>query len=199
MGAWSPLGGGPGAARPTGGPRRRFGERAAGGRPAGGRKGPRHAGGGFSRGAEGQASVEAAVLIPSVFFVLALLAQPACLLYTRSVMSGAAADAARLAATSSDTGAVEAFVRRRLRAVPEVGVFHEGGEEDWSVSIEGAGGGTARVKVSGHARPLPLMAAISGALLGADGSGVVLEAESEVDARAGWVEGSYAAWVGVWK
>lgn len=139
------------------------------------------------------------MLIPSLFFVVALLVQPACLLYTRSVMSSAATEAARLAAASSDTEAVEAFVRRRLRAVPEVGVFHEGGEEDWSVSVEGAGKGTAKVRVVGHARPLPLMAAISGALLGADGSGVLLEAESEVSARASWVEGSYADWIGVWK
>lgn len=138
------------------------------------------------------------MLIPSLLFVLALLVQPACLLYTCSVMSGAAAEAARLAAASSDAEAVESFVRRRLRAVPEVGVFHEGGEEDWSVTVEGMGAGKAKVKVRGHARPLPLMAAISGALLGADGSGVVLEVESEVSARAGWVEGAYADWVGVW-
>lgn len=152
-----------------------------------------------SLGGEGQASVEAAILIPSLFFVVALLVQPACLLYTRSVMSASAAEAARLAAASSDTEAVEAFVKRRLRAIPEVGVFHAGGEQDWSVSVEGAGKGTAKVRVSGHARPLPLMAAISAALLGSDSSGVVLEAESEVMARASWAEGSYADWVGVWK
>ena len=42
-------------------------------------------------GEEGPASVEAAVLLPVLVLVVALLVQPACLLYTRAVMSGAAA------------------------------------------------------------------------------------------------------------
>ena len=38
----------------------------------------------------GQASVESALLLPTILLLLALLMQPACLLYTRCVMEGAA-------------------------------------------------------------------------------------------------------------
>ncbi len=153
----------------------------------------------LARGNDGQASVEAAVLIPSLLVVVALLVQPTCLLYTRSVMSGAAAEAVRLAATSSSTDEVVAFVKRRLKAVPEVSAFHAGGEADWSVSVSGAGTARPRVEISGHARPLPLTAAIAGAVAGSDGSGVVLKVEKEADARAGWVQGAYSDWVGMWE
>lgn len=152
----------------------------------------------LARGNDGQASVEAAVLIPSLLVVVALLVQPTCLLYTRSVMSGTAAEAVRLAATSSSTDEVVAFVKRRLKAVPEVSVFHAGGEADWSVSVSGTGTARPRVEISGHARPLPLTAAIAGAVAGSDGSGVVLKVEKEADARAGWVQGAYSDWVGMW-
>ncbi len=153
----------------------------------------------LARGNDGQASVEAAVLIPSLLVVVALLVQPTCLLYTRSVMSGAASEAVRLAATSSSTDEVVAFVKRRLKAVPEVSVFHAGGEADWSVSVSGAGTARPRVEISGHARPLPLTAAIAGAVAGSNGSGVVLKVEKEADARAGWVQGAYSDWVGMWE
>lgn len=150
-------------------------------------------------GERGQSSVEAAVLVPALLLTVALLVQPACLLYTRSVMSGAAAESARLAATAKSSTDVESFARRRLKAVPEVSVFHVGGEEDWSIAVEGVGGArTAKVRIRGHARPLPLMAAIAGALAGADGEGVVMEVEAEVKARADWVEGSYGDWIGIW-
>lgn len=148
---------------------------------------------------EGQASVEAAMLIPSLLVVVALLVQPACLLYTRSVMSGAASEAARLALTAASADEVTSFVKRRLKAVPDVGVFHAGGQDDWAVSVSGLGTAKPKVGIEGHARPLPLMAAIAGAVAGSDGSGVVLSVSEEVDARAGWVQGKYSDWVGIWK
>ena len=99
-----------------------------------GRKGWRAA----RAGEEGQATVEAAVLVPTVMVVLALLLQPAMLLYTRSVMSGAAAEGARLATTATYdevASLVDSYVRRRLRAVPDVACFHDGGADAWDVSI----------------------------------------------------------------
>lgn len=151
-----------------------------------------------ARGRSGQASVEAAALIPALLAVVALLVQPACLLYTRQAMSSAAAETARLAATASSADEVVAFARRRLKAVPEVSVFHTGGEQGWSVSVEGTGTGKTRVTITGHARPLPLTAAVAGALCGSDADGVRIEVTEEVDARAGWVQGSYSDWVGIW-
>ena len=46
----------------------------------------------LARDRGGQASVEAALLVPVTLVLVALLAQPACVLYTRSVMAATAAD-----------------------------------------------------------------------------------------------------------
>ena len=83
------------------------------------------------------------MLLPSVMLLLALLLQPACLLYTRMVMRSAASECARTLATaaSGDEEACKRFVLRRLKAVPEVSVFHVGGESDWDVSLSYAEGG----------------------------------------------------------
>lgn len=152
----------------------------------------------LGRGAPGQSSVEAAFLIPALLTVVALLVQPGCLLYTRAAMSAAAAESARLALTAESASAVEEFARRRLKAVPEVSVFHVGGADDWEVVVSGAGSSSPKVQITGHARPLPLMAAVAGALLGSDGEGVVLSVDAEVNLRADWVDGSYAEWVSMW-
>ena len=72
-------------------------------------------------GERGQATVEAAFLIPVLFTVLLLSVQPGMVLYDRIVMQAAASDACRLAAVKTDavgdsSQAVEAFVRHRLGA-----------------------------------------------------------------------------------
>ncbi|MCI6274781.1 MAG: pilus assembly protein [Coriobacteriaceae bacterium] len=159
--------------------------------------GRRHAG--CAREA-GQATVEAAVLLPVVMVVLALLLQPAMLLYTRAVMSGAVAEGARLAATASH-GEVESlvggYVRRRLKAVPNVACFHEGGSEAWDVAVE-QDGGRVRVVVRGRARPLPLVGVTAGLVGQMDGGSVLLSAMVERDMRAEWVEGDYDDWIAAW-
>lgn len=151
-------------------------------------------------GEEGQATVEAAVLIPTVMVVLALLLQPAMLLYTRAVMSGAAAEGARLATTATYDEAVslvDSYVRRRLRAVPDVACFHEGGADAWNVSVE-QDGNRVRVCVVGHARPLPLMGVTAGLVGQMDGEGVLLSAKVERSTRAEWVGGDYGDWIAAW-
>ena len=58
----------------------------------------------------GQTSVEAALLVPVVLTLVALLVQPACVLYTRAVMASTAAELTRLAATSrGDEGDVRSY------------------------------------------------------------------------------------------
>ena len=149
---------------------------------------------------EGQATVEAAVLVPTVMVVLALLLQPAMLLYTRAVMSGAAAEGARLATTATyDEAAslVDSYVRRRLRAVPDVACFHEGGVDAWDVSIE-QDGNRVRVCVVGYAQPLPLMGVMAGLVGQMDGRDVLLSAEVERSTRAEWVGGDYGDWIAAW-
>ena len=68
------------------------------------------------------------MLLPSFLILLLLMIQPVCLLYTRAVMESAASSAARIMTTSGEDAdeACRAFVLRRLQAVPNVSIFHEG-------------------------------------------------------------------------
>ncbi len=150
-----------------------------------------------------QASVEAAFLLP-VFLTLLLLAlQPCCLLYTRAVMESAAAEGARLALTSEakDEEALEAFVQRRLGAVPNLSIFHEGDDLDWDISlVRGTdSSGSVSVFIAGAARPLPVLGAFVGAWGTPDESGnVKLEVEVTYNGRPSWLEGSYDSWISSW-
>lgn len=148
----------------------------------------------------GQATVEAALLVPVVLVLVALLVQPACALYTRSVMASTAGELARLLATSRGSEEdVRDYAERRLAAVPDVSVFHEGGPGAWEVSWEGPGeDGRVHVAVEGRVRPLPLLGAIVAALgPGADGC-VTLRAETTADVRPDWIGGSYEEWITIW-
>ena len=152
------------------------------------------------RDESGQSTVEAALLIPTVMVVLALLLQPACLLYTRSVMGAAAAEGVRVMATGvGGPEACESYVLRRLEAVPSVSIFHSGGMDDWDVSVSGPDeNGTACVEVVGHVRPLPLLGAVVSALAASDGEGAVLRVRVEEGVRSSWVGGDYGDWVKIW-
>lgn len=145
--------------------------------------------------------MEAAVLVPVLGVVLALMLEPCCALYTRQVMWAAASEGLRVAATAPDGSLedrVSSYVLRRLRAVPEVSVFHVGGRADWDVSVSREEGGEVRVGVSGHLRPLPLAGVAMGALGEVDGRGLVLRVEVRQDLRQEWIAGDYGSWVGVW-
>lgn len=72
--------------------------------------------------------MEGAFLIPIILLMLMLLIQPGIILYDRTVMSSAAAEACRLIATGTEEDggqeAFESFVRRRLGAIPQQDNFH---------------------------------------------------------------------------
>ena len=148
----------------------------------------------------GQASVEAALLLPVLMVCLALLVQPMCLLYTRCVMQSAAAEGCRLLATATgdtDDAACEQYVRRRLSAVPQTDVFLAG---DWQVELQGkAESDEVGVQIVGHARPLPLVGVVAALLGPVDQAGnVELKVSATRCARAGWVEGGYSDWTSIW-
>lgn len=148
---------------------------------------------------QGQSTVEAAVVLPSVMLVFALLLQPVCLSYTRAVMRGAAGECARAASTAygSDLASCKSYALRRLEAVPEVPLFHVGGQGDWSVQID-RGEGQVSVQITGHARPLPLLGALGALASMRDGQGVVLRVSLTEQTRPGWVGGDYSAWQSMW-
>ena len=148
----------------------------------------------------GQASVEAALLLPVLMVCLALLVQPMCLLYTRCVMQSAAAEGCRLLATATgdtDDAACEQYVRRRLSAVPRADVFLAG---DWQVELQGdAESDEVGVQIVGHARPLPLVRVVAALLGPTDQAGnVELKVSVTRCARPGGVEGGYSDWTSIW-
>lgn len=154
-------------------------------------------------GESGQATVEAALLLPSFLVLLLLALQPVCILYTRAVMEGAAAQTARLMITGGlgDDEAYRAFALRRLSAVPDLAIFHAGGSHSWSFEFERASktGGNVRVAIEGTVRPLPILGAFVGGFGGLDERGdVVLRVEVAYDGRPEWLEGDYEEWIATW-
>ena len=148
-----------------------------------------------------QATVEAALLLPSFLILLLLMIQPVCLLYTRTVMESAASSAARLMTTSEGDAdeACRAFVLRRLQAVPDVSIFHEGGPLSWDIELDHADGGSSRVKIRGVAKPLPILGAFASAFAAGDAQGnVAIEVEVSYASRPEWLEGDYESWVSSW-
>ncbi len=147
---------------------------------------------------DGQASVEAALLLPAVLLVLGMLLQPACLLYTRMVMEQAAAETGRLLVTAScGDDAVRAFCIRRLSAVPAVSLFHVGGADDWQIEFSERSG-YVEVAIRGHARPLPVFGMLARLAIDHDDQGIVLAATYAHRLRPSWLGGDVDAWMGVW-
>lgn len=141
------------------------------------------------------------MLLP-VFLTLVLIAlQPVCLLYTRAVMESAASETARLMTTgTAEDDALEDFARRRLKAVPDLSIFHAGGPLSWEIELTRAGGdGMSGVKVAGDVKPLPVIGVFARAFgtTGRDGF-VRLEVDVSYRARPDWLKGDYDAWVATW-
>lgn len=159
----------------------------------------------------GQATVEAAFLIPVLLVGLLLLVQPGILLYDRLVMNAAAVEACRLMATKTaaagDMGqSCEAFVKHRLGAVPPVTCFHvHEGRCTWDIRLEGdEASGVVRASITNEARPLPVLG-VGGALLGIlnENGNFRIEVQAEQQTQPDWVAGSPAGsdpagWVGAW-
>lgn len=150
-------------------------------------------------GDHGQSTVEAAVLLPSLLTLLMVLAQPVCLLYTRSVMWEAAAETARSVACAKDLEACRGYALRRLDAVPEVSIFHVGGREGWEVGVSRSSDQrTSTVEIAGHLRPLPLFGGLSCAFLEHDAEGVVVRVSLTEQTRPEWTAGTYDSWMQMW-
>ena len=149
-----------------------------------------------------QATIEAALLLPSFLIVLLLALQPMCLLYTRAVMESAAAETARLMITTStpDADGYRSFAQRRLAAVPDLDIFHAGGPLSWDIeTVASSQGDAVRVSIEGAVSPLPVLGAFVGMWGERNASGdVVLRVEAAYRGRPEWLEGSYASWISAW-
>lgn len=113
---------------------------------------------------EGQATVEAAFLIPVVFLCLLLLLQPGIVLYDRMVMQGAASEACRLLATKTNAIAdteesCKAYVISRLGSIPPVSCCHvHEGTCSWDIRFIGdESSRNVSVVIANELHPLPLL------------------------------------------
>ncbi len=111
----------------------------------------------------GQATLEAAFLIPVILVCLLLVIQPSILLYDRMVMESAAAEGCRILATrtasqAADVSHYENFVRHRLGSIPEHESFHV---HDpicaWEIELQGSETASqVSVTIKNKLRLLPL-------------------------------------------
>lgn len=161
-----------------------------------------------ARDEAGQATVEAAFALPVLMVLLLLLMQPGIVLYDRIVMEGAATEACRLLATTAqaERSTVEAFLRRRLSAVPEQDLFHRHSDGcTWSIEMEGCDTtSTVTVFIGNEVRPVPLIDA-GATLLGLtnDAGNLEIAVEVTLPTQPSWtsaVEGGLRprGWVNRW-
>jgi Flp pilus assembly protein TadG len=152
-------------------------------------------------GSKGQATVEAAYMIPLLFALTLLLLQPGICLYSRMVMGSAAAEGCRLLATKTQQGEhsgdkYEGYINRRLAAIPPIDLFHvssgggnSGGSGTWEITTEGDENSShVSVKISNRLSPLPLLG-LPAALLGlCDEDGYIKQVvEVSMPTQPSWV------------
>lgn len=160
---------------------------------------------------QGQATIEAAVMLPVFFLVLLLMLQPGILLYDRLVMEGAASEACRLLATKTDAfgqmdDGCQVFVRRRLGAIPPLPIFHVHEPAcSWDISLIGSERESeVDIRIAHEVRPLPLFDAGARVMgLTNDRGNYEIVVERCLPAYAPWViEAADAlepnSWVGAW-
>ena len=158
------------------------------------------------RSTQAQSSVEAALLIPVFFTVMLLVLQPVCVLYTRSVMESAASGAARVLMTWDQARepaqvGVKAYILRRLQAIPDISIFHDGGQADWEIELEGdETSKTVQVKIAGHVRPLPILGVFVGFIGNQQDDGrIQVNVELNMNNGPSWKEGTYEDWISFWQ
>lgn len=156
------------------------------------------------RQVSGQATVESAFLIPVVLLGMLLAIQPGILLWNRLVMESAVAQGCRVVETleAGKAEQAQAYVERRLDAVPDIDLFHA---QDWEVEITGdASTQNVSVRVSHAVRPVPLIGVAMGFAGMLDGGLLKQEAACEKSARDTWLMESehgsdLAAWQSRWE
>jgi hypothetical protein len=162
------------------------------------------------RSRRGQGTVEAAVLIPTIFLLLLLLCQPAILLYNRVIMENAASEGCRLLVTKTQQGGYsedkyEGYIKRRLAAIPPLDIFHVRGEaQSWEIVQEGnEQSAVVSVRIVNKLKPLPLLGWGAGLLGMCDERGYLTqEVVSRGMTQPEWVfesgAGSPQDWVRQW-
>lgn len=154
----------------------------------------------FDHAELGQASLEAACLIPLILGLFLLLLQPVCIYYTRTVMQQTAAELARVVATgTAEQIDYRAYALRRLSGIPKLDIFHVGGDEGWEVSWVGTHAAKhAYVEISGRIKLLPLLGAFAALVTPIENGCLLLTVRVSTTSRPEWIEGDYDDWINAW-
>lgn len=156
-----------------------------------------------------QATVEAAFMIPVIFLLLLLLLQPGIILYDFIVMNSAASETCRVLSTSNlnDKEKIcEAFLRRRLSAIPQQDNFHVHSQGcTYEIVLEGDQCSNFNsVTIKNQLKPLPLIGFFS-EILGILNKNKCFEIQcsSKQAIKPKWTENSPQTsnpenWVGAW-
>lgn len=144
---------------------------------------------------EGQASVEACLLIPLIMSLIGLLLQPICFLYTRCAMKQAAAEAVRIACTNKSSAEIKAFVERRLEVVPDISIFKN---SDFKIDVC-AGEDIAHVEISVFIKPVPVVGIVGDLFMDKDDRGFLVEADCIGSIKPEGLEGDYDLWYEMWR
>ena len=147
----------------------------------------------------GQASIEAACILPVLFVLMLLMVQPIIIAYTKTMMNDAAQETCRVVSTDYDASFDDCrqFAIRRLRTIPYMSLFHQGGDDAWDIQIS-RNDKHSIVEITSHAQPLPLVGLSAWGLASLDDEGIVLQVKAEQQSRASWVKGGYHDWQKIW-
>lgn len=158
---------------------------------------------------QGQASVEAAFMLPVLLVLLLILLQPGIILYDRIVMNDACMQTARFLSTSNSASAqasVEQFAKNRLGAIPEQKCFHVHSPTcSYEIATQGnEASSTVEVSITNYIEPLPLFNTAANFLGMLDDEGrfkIVVTQTASV--QPSWVQNSESGtnpekWAGAW-
>lgn len=143
---------------------------------------------------KGQATVEAAFLVPVLMCVLLLMLEPGIVLYDRIVMNSAVVEGARLLSTQKDgdTKLVEDYIKRRLGAIPSVDIFHvHRGGCSYEITCSGnSHTSTVSVTLKNKIKALPLLDISLRAFGGISDDGQFeIEVASTLQTQNSWARG----------
>ena len=138
---------------------------------------------------KGQATIEAAVVLPLLIFLIIALIQPVVILYDHMVMSSAASEACRLLATKTASSAVsdvayEEVIKRKLSSIPPIPLFHiHEGSCSWEIQTSGdEHSGEVSVRISNKVRLMPLIGDLANFLGISNNREYVIEVEQSAPA-----------------
>lgn len=147
---------------------------------------------GFFQKARGQASLEAAFLIPLMLLLSMMLIQPAILLYNRSVMHATVSESLRVASTlpqsSNKQELLKNFILRRLGSIPDIDIFHVKLKDSWELVIEeGKTHDDKTISLAHRVRLLPLFDTLARAFQVSDDGSIKQEVRVTGSSKAAWI------------